>query len=426
MSDARAAYHAAVARLEALGVMPDRPPSLETTREALARLSLSIDPRRVVVVAGTNGKGSTCAALETLLSHTGSRVGLYTSPHLVETTERIRVAGADVTPEIFVRAMDAVFEKTAGIRLTHFEALTLMAAWVFFSGKCGEPVDHAIFEVGLGGLWDSTNAIPHHYSVITALGLDHQNLLGPTINDIARNKLGIVSEGATVVHAPLPPETRELVRETRARTRSRWVECVPHGSGVDAIPESSEDEPRYSISTPWGEAPLALPGPRGAQNAAVALTLFQAMGFDPRDHLAALSEIRWAGRMQRLHGARSLAPVYLSGDHNPQGIASLLELLPAYPRTRLHVLAGVGKDKDVDGVLGPLSRMPDVTLYLTVPPFKGRTLEEYGEWRERAQGAWSSPAEAFAQVTRLARPGEMVLVTGSLYLVGEVIRLTRS
>jgi dihydrofolate synthase/folylpolyglutamate synthase len=117
------------------------------------------------------------------------------------------------------------------------------------------------------------------------------------------------------------------------------------------------------------------------------------------------------------------APVYLSGDHNPDGVRSLVALLPHYPRRKLHALVGIGRDKDAENILGPLSRVENTSIYLTVTPFRGRTLAEYGNWRARAAGSWEDPIEAFREVARLAGSEDLLLVTGSLYLVGEVRKL---
>ncbi len=408
-------YEEILQELESRGMMPERPPTLDFVRQALDRLrdreGISLDPKRVIVVAGTNGKGSVCAVLEALLLSAGQKVGLYTSPHLVEVTERIRLSGRDVVWKQFAAAYEAVVAATGDLPLTHFEMLTLMAVWTF----ARENVEWSILEVGLGGLWDATNAVPHQVNAITALGLDHQNLLGSTLSEIALNKFGIVGMDSVVVHSPLPAIVEPLMAETMRRTRSRWVAAPEFQVSV----EEGQD-PRFYVETRWGRARLALPGKRGAENAVTALALFAELGFDPSTHLDALSRVRWPGRMERLKVKGAPCLVFASGDHNPQGVQSLLEILPHYPRTHLRILAGVGKDKDCDGVLGPLFALPDATVYLTETPFRGRPLASYGEWQSRAAGAWTDPIEAFTKVLRECRPGELFLVTGSLYLVGAV------
>ena len=409
-------YKNTVRELESRGIMPDGPPSLDKTHEGLRRIlpENKINPESVIVVAGTNGKGSVCASLEALLLSTGKRIGLYTSPHLVETTERIRVNGIDVSQNLFCEAYAEIKSKTCDLKLTHFEVLTLMAAWIFFSGVKANPVDYAIFEVGLGGTWDATNAIPHQHCIITSLGYDHQNLLGKTIQEIAQNKFGIVHNGAIVTHATLPQEVIHLAQQVRSATHSYWKESISYD--FEVIP--SRAEPQFLLHCAWGSTSLNLPGARGAQNSALALTAFERLGFSPREHLGALSQVRWPGRMEKitLHGAR--CPVFISGDHNPQGVQSLLQILPHYSRKHLHVLVGIAKDKDFHEILSILSSIPDSSLYLTETPFKGLPLANYGSWLTKAKAASQNPEEAFKRILEFASPDDMILVTGSLYLVG--------
>lgn len=425
-------YEKAVHEIESRGIMPDRAPSLDNIQAALTRIGyerFALRPEQVVVVAGTNGKGSVCAALEALTRAAGLRVGLYTSPHLVETTERFRIAGEDIDRVLFSEAFDRVDRCTADLKLSHFETLTAMAAWIFASGERVAPVDRLILEVGLGGLWDATNAIAHRYCVITPLGLDHQNLLGNSLAEIAMNKFGIVGEGASVVHSPLPSELKPLAQNLARRTHSAWHEAAIQPFRVER--PAREVEPRYWLDTPWGSVENALKGERGALNASVALEaclkfpgwLGQGMVADQlRACVPALSGIRWPGRMQKLENVKTPCPIYLSGDHNPQGVRSLLALLQDFTWKRIHLIVGVGRDKDAEGVLAPLFALPGSRVYLTVTPFKGRRLTEYGPWIERAQGAFESPLQALNQAIQQAESGDLILVTGSLYLVGEVLR----
>jgi len=414
-------YKDAVRELEALPIMPARAPSLEPTCEGLKRLGLPKFPAsRVVIVAGTNGKGTVCACLEALLLQAGQTTGLYTSPHLEETTERFRLNGDDVSEAEFVETYETVREKTRGLPLTHFEILTLMAYSMFSHHS----VDWMILEVGLGGLWDATNAIAHETCVITQLGLDHQNLLGSTLSEIAANKFGVIESGATVIHSPFPAEISPLVERTRLAKRARFIPSVDFES-TSTLDGPDCDEPQFWISTRFGRTRLSLPGPRAAQNAATALTTFEALGFDPARSLEALSRIRWPGRMEKVEIPGAPCPVYLSGDHNPQGIASLLELLKAYPRKQLHLLVGVGKDKDLDGILTPLRELKDTRIVLTETPFRGQGLSEYGRWLELSDGACADPQEALEAMFRDAGSDDLIVVTGSLYLVGAIRKFSR-
>jgi dihydrofolate synthase / folylpolyglutamate synthase len=413
-------YSDAVKELESRGVMPDRAPTIGPTTEGLKRLKLQIDPSRVIIVAGTNGKGSVCATLEMLLKAAGESVGLYTSPHLIQTTERIRLDGKDVSREIFVRAFDEVRRLTEDLKLSHFEMLTLMAMWIFASGVMAPAVDRVILEVGLGGTWDATNAVPHSTCVITPIGLDHQNILGKSLNEIASNKFGVIpvasktSAPARVIHSRLLPEIQDLAMTVKKTTASHWIQSVDWSCDV----EKSNGTPVFFLKTHWGKAQLNLAGERGAENSALALTVFEQLGYDPKKYLNVLAQVNWPGRMELI--SKSPCPIYLSGDHNVQGIKSLVQLLKHYERRHVHFLAGIGVDKEADEMLEFLATVPDSSLYLTVTPFKGRSIDNYGKWSGGLNQAWTNPENAIKEVLKRAAPKDLVVVTGSLYLVGKI------
>lgn len=410
--------------LESRSIMPKEAPSLERTREALQRLRLRFpdDLRRNIIVAGTNGKGSTSKTLESLLLAAGQRTGLYTSPHLVNTRERIRLAGNDVSEWDFVRACTAVESETADLALTHFEMLTLIAAWLFFSSEAGPGVDYAIFEVGLGGTWDATNAIPHATCVICKLGYDHCELLGSTLEEIARNKFGIVTEHADVIHLPLDSSLEAMRDEVRLRTASRWIEPPPFSWSVD----NRATIPEWSVSTRWGEAALSLPGPRGAENTNLALSVFAELGFQPEHYLHVLPHVQWQARMQRLSYPGFTCPVFLSGDHNVQGVESLLEILRHFRYRKLHLLIGIGEKKELDGMMERFVGVANANYWLTSARFRGRTREQYGAWLADAKGFFAEPADAMARIAVEARADDLVVISGSLYLAGDVLALTGS
>jgi dihydrofolate synthase/folylpolyglutamate synthase len=414
-------YRQIVQKIEALGVMPDRLPSLEPMTRALQRLLEPHDfkPEKTVVIAGTNGKGSVCATLQTLLQATGETVGLYTSPHLEETTERIQINGAPISEDLFCKAYSDVSSRLEGFTLTHFEVLTLMAAWIFFS-KTGhfKKIDRAIFEVGLGGKWDATNAIPHHHCVITQLGYDHQNLLGNSLSEIAKNKFGIIHPESSVVYSPLPEEARSLLEDYKKIPHTRWHESAPFSYRVEQ--NETGREPQFFISTPWGETQIALAGRRGAENTMTALTCFRQLGFDPSPYLSTLAHVKWSGRMEKWTHPQARCPIYLSGDHNPQGVESLLELLPHYKYKQLYTLVGIGKDKDRDSILGPLFQVANQSVVLTQTPFRGIPIEGYGPWAQKAHDQVADPIEAIKTLFQQATEEDLILVTGSLYLVGEI------
>ena len=260
--------------------------------------------------------------------------------------------------------------------------------------------------------------------MITALGLDHEQFLGNTVELIAAEKFAVVAPGNIVVHAPFPNESvAQLARERADATGTSWREAVAVGFRV----ENAQPSPLFFVSTPWGEAKLSLPGKRAAENAAVALTLLDSLGIDPKPLLPALANVDWAGRMQRFDTSLSRAPIYLTGDHNPQGIESLVELLKYYPRKTLHLLVGIASSKDGETMLHELARLPGTKLYLTSPSYKRRKISSYGPGANLATGAWDDAWTALKEVGEPAGPDDMIVVTGSLYLVGEILaRLERS
>lgn len=417
-------FEACVAKLELLSIMPKEMPGIEKIKRALVDTTWFslIDAKKIIVVAGTNGKGSTCAILESLLVKAGKTVGFYSSPHLIDTTERIRVNRKQISKNEFVKLYQRNLARIEKFELTHFEALTLMAADYFFSGNRTKPLDYVIFEVGLGGTFDATNAIPHATSVVTALSLDHVNILGHDLLSIAKNKFGIIQSGNLVVHHPLPTELSNLQIETQKNTNSVWYQaCV-----VSLEKMRSKDlgcAATYVLHTKWGSGRLNLLGQRAAENAATALTVFEKLGFDPKLSLTALAEVDWQGRMQQVRWPRMKAATYVSGDHNPHGADSLLQLLGDFSWENIYVIVGIGKDKDAAQILQRLVSLRNCILCLTETPFKGLALAEYSEkFLELSNFSSAYVADCLDAVAAKATANDIVLVTGSLYLVGHVLK----
>lgn len=391
-------YNQVIQYLESLTIMPKTMPGLEKIRAAVTSKDWysKLDPQKIITIAGTNGKGTTAAALEALLLSAGKKVGLYTSPHLVSTTERIRLNGADITEESFVKlflANKAAIEKD---ELSHFESLTLMAADYFFT----QNLDYVIFEVGLGGIYDATNIFPNHYAVITKIGLDHENILGNNLIDIARNKFGIIKQNSVVIHHQLQPQLDGLIAEIRGKTNSMWIS----GERKGKIFETN------------------LIGPRAQENISTAVTVFEQLGFNFEQHKVALSKINWPGRMQQVSWAGLACPLYLSGDHNPQGVESLIEILKTYSYNHLHLIVGIGVDKSGDEMLKQLLKLPRTKLYLTETPFKGRKIEDYSSFAKDAAVMSDKHVKNILDKIK-PQPNDMVVVTGSLYLVGDVLKI---
>ncbi len=414
-------YNEVVSYLENLQMMPKTMPGLEKIKAALQLTAWyqRIDPNKVIVVAGTNGKGSTCAALESLLLEANQKIGFYSSPHLVTTTERIRTNGVQISKKDFVQLFNDCFELIKKCQLSHFEALTFMAGDFFFNPKWGNNLDFIIFEVGLGGTYDATNAFPHKYSVITKLGIDHTNILGTDLNQIAKNKFGIVSEKNIVVYQRLAEEVCELKKITQKYTNSNWVEA----DNYELIVETHKSIPKYFMKYNNIKFEINILGKRAAENIMTALTLFRILGFDSDIYYAALNKINWAGRMQLINWPKLKCPLYLSGDHNEQGVESLIEILRDFNWKTLYLIVGIGVDKDSEKMLNQLCKLKNIKLFLTETPFKGLKINEYPDfYLEQAVGKNIDPIEILKQIEKTADSDDLVLVTGSLYLVGVVLR----
>jgi len=414
-------YGEAVGFLESLQIMPKTMPGLQKIEKALVQTGWyrQIDPNRIVVVAGTNGKGTTCAALESLLTEAGQRVGFYSSPHLVTTTERIRFNTEPISEGDFLKLFNQCEALIRSCELSHFEALTLMAGHYYFSGEWSLNPDFVIFEVGLGGTYDATNAFPHKYSLITKLGLDHTQILGNTITEVARNKFGIVTKKGIVIHHPLPDEVVPLMQEFKKNTNSNWMES----ERAELKVKQSSSGPRYFLNYMGLDFEINVPGARAAENIMNAITMFHSMGFTLEGHEQALNKIKWNGRMQKLSLPEWNCPLYLSGDHNIQGVDSLLEILKDHTWNNLHLVVGIGADKDSDEMLKKFLALPRVKLYLTETPFKGRKISDYlPEAVAKAAGRSEDVISLLQAVRQEAKPGDLCVVTGSLYLVGAVLK----
>ena len=395
-------YQKVIHELEQLSIMPKTMPGLVKLQAALSEVSwfAEIDRRKVITVAGTNGKGTTSAVLETLLMSAGQKVGLFTSPHLISTTERIRINAIDISENDFVRIYLKHKNLIQKHQLTHFESLTLLAATYFFEENT---LDYIIFEVGLGGLYDATNVFPNQYSVITKLGLDHQNILGKNLFEIAQNKFGIIKKNSIVVHHHIDDLT---VYESLQKTASdKNCECFEAKN--------------------YGPFKTNLIGQRAFENINTAISVFEKLGFNFPRHIKALENIRWYGRMQKVDlsvlNKTIQCDAYLSGDHNPQGMQSLVDILNNYQWKKLHLVVGIGQDKSCEPMLDLLSQLKNIQLYLTQTPFKGLDISDYPEAYKKV--ATMSDNNVFNIIKNMpTEKNDLIVVTGSLYLVGEVLR----
>ncbi|GBD25764.1 Folylpolyglutamate synthase [bacterium HR30] len=372
----------------------------------------------IVHIAGTNGKGSVAAMLHAMACGAGLEAGLYTSPHLIRFTERIRVGNDEISPEDVVRGAREVHRAATlrGIELTFFEFTTVLAFQYFAQRK----VPLAVIETGLGGRLDATNVVLPQVCVITSIGFDHQEFLGNSLASIASEKAGIIKHGVPVVAGALPPEARAVI-DSRARSQNApvwWAHSDFTWWGNDQC---------WSFRGPRGELGNVRLGLRGAhqcENAAVALATAQVLSdglkWSEEVWRWGLENVRWPGRLEVLT-ERPL--VILDGAHNVDGVRALVAALPhLLGQRRVHLLFGVMSDKDWPAMVDILA--PYVQSAVVTRPWPQRSADPARlaeRWR-----AWvptrieDDPAVAFEQIVNALREDEVLLVAGSLFLVGQV------
>ena len=403
-------------------------------------MNLMGDPHnrfRSVHVAGTNGKGSTSSFLASMLQAAGYRVGLYTSPHLVDFTERIRINGEPITETKVVELARRVRESyrqitnvTGADRLnpTFFEVTTALA----FTYFAEERIDIAVVEVGMGGRLDSTNVITPLVSVITNIDLEHTEFLGDTLSLIAGEKAGIIKDGVPVVTGATQPEAIEILEHAAAEKHAPLYRMPK-----DFLPEriASGLLRRFyyrGIRTSYPDLRVSMLGRHQVDNACLALAAIEClreagMAIDETAARLGLDRTKWEGRLEQV---AQRPDIYLDGAHNPASARTLAraiaEIRPAYQR--LILVIGILGDKDYRGILAELVPLADSVL-VTKPDY-GRALNVDALAAEARQlhhavDSAGSIAEAITTARERAMPGDLILITGSLYVVGDARSLFR-
>ncbi|NNN05358.1 MAG: bifunctional folylpolyglutamate synthase/dihydrofolate synthase [Elusimicrobia bacterium] len=389
---------------------------LDRVRAHLARLG---DPHERVPafhVAGTNGKGSTCAMLAAVLRASGRRVGLYVSPHLADVRERISVNGRMISERAFARLIARALAADQNSRLTYFELLTSAAFLHFADSGCGV----AVLETGLGGRLDATNVVTRPLAtVVTSVDYDHQEFLGRTLARIAAQKVGIFKAGRPAVFPDLP-----VLRH--ARTRGDCV--VVHRPWIAVRTDWARGE--QVLRSPQGrEYPLALLGARQGWNAALARAAVEASGLSIPESAwrKGLAAVKWPGRFEvRSLGRKTLI---VDGAHNPEATRALAETWTAsawFNRPSRWIL-GLMRDKDLAGVLRPIAPfLRDVVVVRPPSPRALEPLEFAAAIRRAAPGAHVAvgrdPAHALAAWRRDAAAPAVAVCAGSLYLAGAALK----
>ena len=393
---------------------------ITTVLEALGRPQ---DRLRFVHVAGTNGKGSTCAMIEAALRTAGHRTGLFTSPHLSEPTERIAIEGHPVSAERFAAAFDRVHaaveellaEGAIDLHTTYFETVTAMALLLFAESA----VEWVVLEVGLGGRLDATNVVMPELCVITPIDFDHETFLGRSLEAIAGEKAGILKAGVPAVFSRQRAEAATVL-ELRAAQLSIAVARTEAWS-IDEI-EMDARGSRFLLN---GERQLRLTCPLAGEhqmeNAVTAAVALTRLGISDREIETGIASARWPGRLERV-GDRP--EIILDGAHNPAGARALAAYIQRfYADRRICLIFGAMRDKAIDeiaGILFPLAREVIVTAphqARAMAPETIRTLSEHPNLRIAAD---------LEQALRMLRDGsaeDAIFITGSLFLVAEARRM---
>lgn len=409
-------------------MMSLHPKIIDLTLDRMLKLLAILDhPERhlppVIHIAGTNGKGSTQAMIRAGLEGAGKSVHAYTSPHLARFHERIRLAGDLISEEALTAVLDECYEANGAESITYFE-ITTIAALLAFSRT---PADYTLLEVGLGGRLDSTNVVEKPaLTVITPVSIDHTQFLGDTVEKIAAEKAGIIKRGVPCVVGKQGDEALEV------------IEAIANKLGAPLICQGQhwhvfEERGRLIFQDETGLLDLPLPALLGAhqiQNAGIAIASLRALGYGENACEKAMTQTVWPARMQRLKSgplieAAGRNEVWLDGGHNPaagEAIASLIEALPA---KETHIICGMLNTKDIEGYLRPLARVTSSFTAVSIPDEINTLPADVTAQSALNVGMNAVIAPdiltAVTQITA-AHPNARILICGSLYLAGNILR----
>ena len=459
-------YETAVASMFALGHELAQTPSNKFDLAHMRVLLGAMEhPERAfpgVLIAGTNGKGSTAATLAAILRASGLKTGLYTSPHLIRINERIRVNSAEISDDDFARLhgeLDGVAEKLVerGDLPWHPSFFEMMTA-IAFVHFARERVEVAVLEVGMGGRLDATNVVEPLVSVIADISLDHQKFLGNTVAEIAREKVGIIRPGGVVVTLPQTPEANDVIGNTILDLGARGVNAVQYvppvspGSGdwlrtgkeksfatEDTEKDGENLRPRFVYRYPLQvmgteilvETPLV--GRHQLRNVALAVAASEELsklgfsGITPSSIERGIRETRWTGRFQVISATAGWPEVVLDVAHNPAGAWALRSALSErYDGRPLIFVFGAMRDKAISEMTEILFPLAERVIATRAENPRSASPEEIREAGKRTGTEIETVVEIEAALKRAqaeARPSSVIVVTGSIYLVGEAMRV---
>jgi dihydrofolate synthase/folylpolyglutamate synthase len=381
----------------------------------------------VIHIAGTNGKGSTQAMLRAGLEATGAKVHAYTSPHLARFHERIRLAGELITEDALTEVLDHCYQANGPDPITYFEITTAAALHAFAT----TPADYTLLEVGLGGRLDATNVISSPaLSIITPVDLDHQAFLGETLSEIAGEKAGIIKRGIPCVVGPQHDEALDVIEAKAAR-----LGAPLYAYGQQWHVSTERDRLIYQDESGLLDLPLpALPGPHQVMNAGAAIATLRVLEKTENAAEAAMKNVSWPARMERLKTGRladlaAPAELWLDGGHNPAAGRAIADTLRQQSDRPTHVICGMLNTKDIAGYMAPISEIAQSLTAVSIPG-EAATLsaaQTADAARSVGMSAREEPSvESAIRAIIAAYPQARILICGSLYLAGHVIRTNQA
>jgi len=411
-------------------------PGLQRINALLDELGHPEKELSVVHIAGTNGKGSTVSFLSSMLQETGLTVGTFTSPYIEVLNERIAINGRPISDEVLLSIVQKIQpivnsaeSNSVLFEITEFELLTA-AAFLYFKE---EKIDIAVVEVGLGGLYDSTNVVSPILTAITTIGMDHEQVLGDTIEKIAAQKAGIIKKGIPVVTGNISENALAVIDDTAQKQQAKVYHFNesyqmnyrgPHSKWGEQFDFYNENGKITKLDT-------SLLGKHQTENAAVAIQLFylvcqlKKIPFDEKDIKNGLLNTCWPARMERI----SQDPlIVLDGAHNEQAMKRLVENINKEFKDRhIYVLFSALERKNVTSMLEQLLEIPNADIYLTNFDYAGalRLEKNYQQINEKRINVVSLWQFGLANILEKISSDDMVLVTGSLYFVAEVRKLIK-
>lgn len=407
---------------------------LENTFKLLELLGNPQDKLKFIHVAGTNGKGSVCSFISSILKEEGYKVGLYTSPYLETFTERIRLNGNNIPEKDVARIITIMKEKidkmvSEGYSYpTEFEIETVMAIYYYYE----QEVDYVVLEVGLGGRYDATNVIKPLVSVITSISLDHTGILGDTLGKIAYEKAGIIKEDSIAVVYKQSKEAEEVIKSICKEKNTRHVEADFENLVIKKSDINSQIFDCIIIDEKFENMEISLIGDHQINNAVLALTVIKVLKDEKNIKISdnsikkGLTNTKWAGRIEKIGDN----PIFIiDGAHNEDGAKSLARALENhFNGKKMTLLIGMLKDKDIDSVLQILINKFEKVITTTPDSDRAINSEELKEMIEKyIDNVISIPKieDAVKYVFENTKNDEIIISAGSLYMIGHIRQLVK-